>query len=74
MFLFMFAQVNVTVMTLRQRRPDLDRGYYVPFFPWPAVIGIVTNVALASFLAVETGRVGLVTAVWIAAGMLLYGR
>ncbi len=72
MFLFMFAQVNVTVMTLRQRRPDLDRGYFVPFFPWPAVIGIVTNVALASFLAVETGRVGLVTAGWIAVGMLLY--
>ena len=72
MFLFMFAQVNVVLMTLRRRRPDLDRGYYVPFFPWPAVIGIVTNVALAGFLAVETGRVGILTIVWIAGGMLLY--
>ncbi len=72
MFLFMFAQVNVTVMTLRQRRPDLDRGYKVPFFPWPAVIGILTNMALATFLAFETGRVGIVTVVWIAGGMLLY--
>ena len=51
MFLFMFAQVNITLMTLRQRRPDLDRGYLVPFFPWPAVIGVVTNMALAIFLA-----------------------
>lgn len=72
MFLFMFAQVNVTLMTLRRRRPDLDRGYFVPFFPWPAVIGIVTNIALAVFLAIETGRVGLVTLGWIAGGMLLY--
>jgi amino acid transporter/nucleotide-binding universal stress UspA family protein len=72
MFLFMFAQVNITLMTLRRRRPDLDRGYSVPFFPWPAVIGVVTNMALAIFLAVETGRVGLVTAGWIAGGMLLY--
>jgi amino acid transporter/nucleotide-binding universal stress UspA family protein len=72
MFVFMVAQVNVTLMTLRRRRPDLDRGYFVPFFPWPAIIGIVTNLALAVFLAVETGRVGLVTAGWIAGGMLLY--
>ncbi len=72
MFLLMFAQVNVTLMTLRRRRPDLDRGYFVPFFPWPAVIGVVTNMALAIFLAIETGRVGLVTMGWIAGGMLLY--
>jgi CIC family chloride channel protein len=57
---------------LRRRRPDLDRGYYVPFFPWPAVIGILTNIALAVFLAVEVGRVGLLSAAWIGAGMLLY--
>lgn len=72
MFLFMFAQVNIALMTLRQRRPDLDRGYFVPFFPWPAVIGVVTNMALAGFLAVETGRVGILTVAWIVGGMLLY--
>ncbi len=72
MFLFMFAQVNIALMTLRRRRPDLDRGYLVPFFPWPAVIGVVTNLALAGFLAVETGRVGILTIVWIAGGTLLY--
>ena len=72
MFLFMFAQVNITLMTLRQRRPDLDRGYFVPFFPWPAVIGVISNLALAIFLAVETGRVGIITIIWIAGGMMLY--
>jgi amino acid transporter/nucleotide-binding universal stress UspA family protein len=72
MFLLMFTQVNITLMTLRRRRPDLDRGYYVPFFPWPPLIGIVTNIALAAFLAVEIGRVGLITVGWLIAGMLFY--
>ncbi|MCA9937833.1 MAG: amino acid permease [Anaerolineales bacterium] len=72
MFLLMFAQVNITLMTLRRRRPDLERGYRVPLFPWPALIGIVTNMALAIFLAVETGRVGIITIAWIAVGMMLY--
>ncbi|MGD2077714.1 MAG: amino acid permease [Chloroflexota bacterium] len=72
MFLLMFAQVNITVMTLRRRRPDLARGYWVPFFPWPPVIGIITNLLLAGFLAYEIGRVGLVSAAWIVAGVLLY--
>lgn len=72
MFLFMFAQVNVTLMTMRRRRPDLDRGYFVPFFPWPAIIGVVTNMALAGFVAVETGRVGILTVIWILGGVMLY--
>jgi len=72
MFLLMFAQVNITVMTLRRRRPDLERGFFVPFFPWPPLIGIVTNLALALFLAYELGRVGLISAAWIIAGTLLY--
>jgi amino acid transporter len=68
----MFAQVNITVMTLRRRRPDLDRGFYVPFFPWPAVIGIVTNIALAIFLAYTLQTVGLIAIGWILAGAFLY--
>jgi amino acid transporter len=72
MFLLMFAQVNITVMTLRRRRPDLERGFYVPFFPWPPVIGIATNIALAVFLAIVLGRVGLLSVAWILVGALLY--
>lgn len=72
MFLLMFAQVNVTLMTLRQRKPDLDRGFMVPAFPIPPIIGIVTNTALALFLIFETRSVGLSTVGWLAGGMLLY--
>jgi amino acid transporter/nucleotide-binding universal stress UspA family protein len=73
MFLLMFAQVNITVMTLRKRRPDLERGFFVPLFPWPPVIGIVTNIALALFLAYALGlRVTVVSLSWIVAGALFY--
>ncbi len=72
MFLLMFAQVNITVMTLRRRRPDLARGFLVPLFPWPPIIGIVTNIALAAFLAYNLGTVGLISAAWIVVGILFY--
>jgi amino acid transporter len=72
MFLVMFAQVNITVMTMRRRRPDLERGFKVPLFPWPPLIGIVFNLALATFLAIELGRVGLISVGWIVTGALLY--
>ena len=72
MFLLLFAQVNIAVMTLRNRRPELERGFRVPFFPWPAVIGILSNLAMAVFLAIELGQVGLLSIAWIGFGLLLY--
>ena len=58
MFLLMFAQ---------------QRGFHVPAFPWPPVIGIVTNVALALFLAYALGiRVAAVSLGWMIVGALLY--
>ncbi len=72
MFLIMFAQVNIALMTLRQRRPDMERGFRVPWFPWPPIIGIITNLALAGFLIIDTGRVGIVTVLWLGVGLFLY--
>ncbi len=72
MFLLLFTQVNIAVMTLRRRRPDLERGFKVPFFPWPPVIGIISNLAMAIFLAFKLGQVGLLSIVWIGVGLLLY--
>ncbi len=72
MFLVMFTQVNIALMTLRRRRPDLKRTFKVPFFPWPAIIGIVANLALAIFLSIQVGRVGFITLGWIGVGLLLY--
>tara|TARA_B100000959_G_C14993659_1_gene629156 strand:+ start:1229 stop:3499 length:2271 start_codon:yes stop_codon:yes gene_type:complete len=72
MFLLLFTQVNIAVMTLRRRRPDLERGFKVPLFPWPAVIGIISNLAMAIFLAFKLGQVGLLSVGWIGVGLLLY--
>ena len=72
MFLLLFTQVNIAVMTLRRRRPDLERGFKVPLFPWPAVIGIISNLAMAIFLAFKLGQVGLLSVAWIGVGLLLY--
>ena len=72
MFLLLFAQVNIAVMTRRNRRPELEGGFRVPFFPWPAVIGILSNIAMAVFLAIELGQVGLLSIAWIGFGLLLY--
>ena len=33
MFLLLFLQVNLTLIRLRKKRPDLDRGFLVPIFP-----------------------------------------
>ncbi|MBS61063.1 MAG: amino acid transporter [Anaerolineaceae bacterium] len=72
MFLLLFTQVNIAVMTLRRRRPNLERGFKVPLFPWPAVIGIISNLAMAVFLAFKLGQVGLLSVAWIGVGLLLY--
>ena len=72
MFLLLFAQVNIAVMTLRHRRPDVQRGYKVPFFPWIPVFGIFTNLGMALFLASQVGQVGLISVAWIVSGLLLY--
>tara|TARA_B100000945_G_scaffold317984_1_gene321876 strand:- start:4462 stop:6726 length:2265 start_codon:yes stop_codon:yes gene_type:complete len=72
MFLLLFTQVNIAVMTLRHRRPNLERGFKVPLYPWTPVIGIISNLAMAIFLAFKLGQVGLLSVGWIGVGLLLY--
>jgi hypothetical protein len=40
MFLLLFLLVNVSLIALRARRPDLDRGYRVPLFPWLTLLAL----------------------------------
>lgn len=51
MFLLLFLQVNVAVITLRKKYGDkLAYGYLIPFFPIVPIIGIVTKLLLALFM------------------------
>ncbi|MFV1857747.1 MAG: amino acid permease [Anaerolineales bacterium] len=47
MFLLLFMQVNLALLFLRRSRPELDRGFKVPFFPFLPLLAIVTNALLA---------------------------
>ncbi|MBN1219265.1 MAG: amino acid permease [Anaerolineae bacterium] len=51
MFLLLFLQVNVAVITIRKKYGDrLNYGYLMPFFPIVPIIGIVTKLFLALFM------------------------
>lgn len=51
MFLLLFLQVNVAVITIRKKYGNrLNYGYLMPFFPIVPIIGIVTKLFLALFM------------------------
>ncbi len=72
MFLLIFLQVNLALIRLRKKRPELDRGYFVPIFPWLSITGIVCNFALAAYMFTYSLRAWLVALGWIGAGVLIY--
>ena len=67
--LFAFVLVNVGVIWLRRTKPDMERGYRVPFVPVVPIIGI----ALCLFLMTKLEAVTwLRFAGWLALGILVY--
>ncbi|MFQ5883797.1 MAG: amino acid permease [Thermoplasmata archaeon] len=50
MFLLLFTLANASVISLRKKRPDLDRGFRVPFVPFVPLIGIILNISLAAYV------------------------
>jgi len=47
MFLLLFMMVCYSLITLRERRPDLDRQFMVPFFPYLPWLGIILCLLLS---------------------------
>lgn len=72
MFLLLFLQVNLAVMTLRQKMPDLDRGFVIPWFPMVPIIGLLTNLGLALYLFTFSPIAWYVTVAWLIVGLLAY--
>jgi nucleotide-binding universal stress UspA family protein len=72
LFLLLFLQVNVVVMRLRLKLPDLDRGFRVPFFPIIPILGIVINALLAIYLFTFSQIAWYVAIGWIVVGLLAY--
>jgi basic amino acid/polyamine antiporter, APA family len=72
MFLLLFLQVNVAVMTLRHKAPDLERGFRIPWFPVIPVVAILCNGLLAIQLF-RFSQVAWYFAIgWLVIGLLAY--
>ena len=67
--LFAFCLVNIAVIYLRFKRPDLDRSFKVPFGPVVPALGALA----CAFLMVNLGgRTWIVFAAWMAVGAVVY--
>ena len=71
-FLITFAMVNLSVIVLRRKAPELPRRYHVPFYPYVPILGIVLNVFLALYQFTFQPLAWYVTIGWIVVGLLLY--
>lgn len=72
MFLLLFLQVNITLIRLRKKRPDLDRGFFTPLFPFLTIVGIALLLFLAIYMFNYSHVGWFVAAGWIGAGLLVY--
>ncbi len=72
MFLLLFLQVNMAVMFLRHKMPDLERAYRIPWYPAIPIIAIVCNLLLAVNLF-RFSPIAWYSAIgWVVVGMLAY--
>ncbi len=72
MFLLLFLQVNIAMIRLRKRRPDLDRGFITPFFPYLSIVGILMLLFLAVYMYNYSLTAWIVTISWVALGVVGY--
>jgi len=68
MFLLLFIFVNMAVINLRKNRPDLDRGFRVPLFPFIPILATFLNLILAVFLFFYRPL-----GVWVCVGYIVLG-
>jgi amino acid transporter len=72
MFLLLFVQVNLALVRLRRKRPDLDRGFRVPLVPLVPGLAIATMLFLAVFLFTHYPLSWFAAGGWIGVGLVVY--
>jgi nucleotide-binding universal stress UspA family protein len=72
MFLLLFLQVNIAMIRLRKKRPDLDRGFFVPLYPYLSIVGIAMLLFIAIYMFNYSLIAWIITIVWIAIGLLVF--
>ena len=71
-FLLTFALVNLSVIVLRRKYPEIPRKYKVPLYPVVPILGFLLNVFLALYQFNFQPIAWYITVGWIGAGLLLY--
>jgi basic amino acid/polyamine antiporter, APA family len=72
-FLLLFTQVNLAVISIRRMYGDkLDYGYKTPFFPYVPLIGIVLMISLAIYLLITVPLSWVITVLWVLIGFTIY--
>jgi basic amino acid/polyamine antiporter, APA family len=72
-FLLLFTQVNIAVITIRRIYGDkLSYGFKTPFFPVIPIIGIFLKLGLALYLLVTQPLSWGITVLWILLGFVIY--
>jgi amino acid transporter/nucleotide-binding universal stress UspA family protein len=72
MFLLLFLQVNLAMIRLRKKRPELDRGFVVPLYPGFSILGILMLLFLAIYMFNYSPIAWVVTITWIVLGIGIY--
>jgi len=72
MFLLLFGGVNIALIRLRKLRPDLDRGFRVPFVPVTPILAVVTMLFIAGYMFVGYPLAWAAAGGWIVAGVGFY--
>jgi amino acid transporter/nucleotide-binding universal stress UspA family protein len=72
MFMLLFLQVNIAMISLRRKRKDLDRGFIAPLFPYITIAGILLLLFLAIYMFKYSILAWIVTSIWCAIGLLVY--
>jgi len=72
-FLLTFAMVNLSVIVLRRKAPEIKRRYRVPLYPFIPLLGFGLNIFLALYQFKFQPLAWYVTGGWIVLGLLVYG-
>ena len=54
-----FVVVNLSVIRLRRRQPNLLRPFSIPYYPIPPILGIVLNLLLGLFISPRTWAIAI---------------
>jgi amino acid transporter/nucleotide-binding universal stress UspA family protein len=73
MFLLLFLQVNIAIITIRRKYGDkLDYGFLIPFFPVLPILAIVLMLGIAVYMFRFSPTAWFFVGGWIGAGLVIY--